>query len=259
MARAETENRVGKEANIGFPRRVLRILTTAIVSPTVLRTKTIDDDHSIDKVKEVLRRGDGVVVILNHFSLGEAPRAGNVFFHHFETGSKEVVAPIASHVDKSITRNLLKLIGVNLMPINTKNSLNEDKNNDRELGKGKNEYLEASLDTLKRGGIVILPPQGTRQENLGQPEKRNIAALTLAARINNVNDFFFLFMGFEIEGVDNYSDKKVRGFNLPKKYKLHIGPCIAKDELMAKAGGKLSGVDRAAYEELRKLIPENLR
>ncbi len=250
MVKAET-------ANVGFLQHAARKLTTTVLSHTVFRSERTDNGHGIDKAKEVLRQGNGLIIVINHFSLKDPPQAINEVFLHREMGSKKVVAPVAYHMDKDWYHKLGKIIGVTLTPVVTENSVKEGKNNGHKLNEGKIEYLNESTQLLKKGGVVVLAPQGTRMSYLGQPDKPIIGTIMAGAKKNGLEKFAFLFMGFRVEGVDNYSDKKVRGFNLLKKYGINIGACLTNHELMEKAGGDFRAVDRIAYEELRKIVPPN--
>lgn len=248
-----------KSADIGFLKHAARKLSSLTLSPTILRSETIDNNRSIDKAKEVLRSRNGLIVVINHFSLKDPPLAVNEVFLHREMGSKKVIAPIAYHMDKDLYHWLGKPMGVVLKPIVTENTVKENKNNGHELNEGKAEYLDESIKLLKKGGVVVLAPQGTRRGTLGYPDKPNIGTLIRMAEKKGIGNFAFLFMGLSIEGVDDYSDKKVRGFNPLKKYRINIGACLTKDELLEKAGGNVRAVDRIVYEELGKLVPDSYK
>lgn len=253
MIKAET-------GNVGFLQIAARKLAVVSLSPVLRseRAKT-DNDHGVDRAKEVLGQGNGLIIVINHFSLKDPPLAANEIFHHREMGSKKVIAPIAYHMDKSLYHWLGKLIGFKLVPIVTENTVKEGKNNNRESFEGKGKYLNASLNLLRQGGIVILAPQGTRQGTLGEPDKPSVGTLIRLARKKGVKNFAFLFMGFGIKGLDDYSTEKTRGFNFFSKYIVNIGACLTNQELMEKAGGDFRAVDGIVYEELRKVVPPNYR
>lgn len=252
MARVET-------GNVGFFENAARKLTVAALSP-VFRSEKTDNANGIEKAKELLKKGYGLIVVINHFSLKDPPLAINEVFLHREMGSKKVIAPIAYHMDNTLYHKLGKLIGVVLKPIVTENTVREGKNNGHELNEGKREYLDECIKLLKKGGVVVLAPQGTRMPYLGQPDKPIIGMIMAKAKKGGVERFAVLFMGFSIEGVDDYSDKKVRGFNPFKKYSVNIGACLTNQELMEKeAGGNIRAVDKIVYEELSKIVPINYR
>lgn len=256
MSRGEIEP--GKAQNIGFCEQVARKVASAVLSPTLLRSEITRNDDSIEKAKETLRNGKGLIVIINHFSLKDPPLAANEIFRQREMDSKKIIAPIAYHMNNPAYQLLVKLLGVNLIPIVTENTVREGKNDGHALDEGKGKYIKDSLDLLRQGGIVVLAPQGSRQGYLGQPG-RSIASLMFAAKRGNVKDFSFLFIGFGIKGADDYSGNDVRGFNPFKKYSIKIGACLTKNEVMEKAGVDFRNVDRIAYEELGRVVPTSYK
>lgn len=248
----------GKTANIGFFEQVGRKLATGTLSHTILRSETTDTNHNIDRAKELLRAGNGLIVVINHFSIKDPPLAANEVFHHREMGNKRLIAPIAYHMDSPWYHSLGKLIGFSLAPIVTENTVRVGKNGGLAQGEGTNSYVAKSLDLLRDGGVVILAPQGSRKGHLGQPE-RTVSMLMLTAKRKKIENISLLFLGFGIRGVDDYSDKKVRGFNPFKKYDINVGACLTKEELIGKAAGDFRNVDKVVFEELRKVVPPNYR
>lgn len=256
MARAEIET--GKASDINLFERAGRKVAVVVLSP-VFRSERTDNDHGIDKAKEVLRQGNGLIIIINHFSLKDPPLAINEVLRHTEMSNKKVISPVAYHMDKKLYHWLGKMIGVTLKPIVTKNTVKEGKNNGRELNDGMKEYSSGAIRLLKEGGIVILAPQGTRMSHLGQRDNPTVGTLMATARRNGLENFAFLFIGFSIEGVDDYSGKKVRGFNPLRKYGINIGACLTSEEMLTRAGGDFRNVDAVIFEELRKVVPSNYR
>lgn len=252
MVKAET-------GNVGFFKNAARKLAIATLSPTIFRSERTDGSCGLDKAKELLKQDNGLVVVINHFSLKDPPLAINEVFLHREMGSKKVVAPIAYHMDHGLYHMLGKLIGVTLKPIVTENTIKAGKNNGQKLHEGKGKHIAESMDLLKKGGIIILAPQGTRMPYLGQPDKPIIGTLMAGAKRNGLEKFAFLFMGFGIKGLEDYSTEKTRGFNFFSKYIVNIGACLTKGELMEKAGGDFRAVDGIVCEELRKIVPPNYR
>lgn len=263
----------GEGANVGFFKhaaRKLAVVTLLLVS----RHEMTDSGHSIDKAKENLRRGYGLVIVANHRTKKEPPQIMNEIFLHRVMDSKKIIAPIAYHMDEDWYHWLGKLLGFKVFPIVTKNTIKiKEEDNDRklnlndgkteysgepklELNDGMKEYVYESIKSLKKGEIVILFPQGTRMPHLGQPDNLAIRTLMKRAEKEGLENYAFLFIGFGIKGVDDYSGEKIKGLNLSKKYIVNIGACLTRKELMEKAGGNIGAVDKAAYEELRKVVPD---
>lgn len=271
---AKTETQAGKAADVGFFKHAARELTIAALRPTVLRSKTIDNNHSIDRAKEILRNGKGLIVIINHFSLKDPPQAVSEVLHHTVMGSKKIITPIAYHMNSGILRKILNIYGVTLKPIVTNNTVKEGKSNGHELNDGMAEYFSESMELLKEGGIIVLAPQGTRMSHLGEPDPKNLAigALMAATKKNGIgNKCAIVVMGLGIKGVDDYSQKKE--VNLFSKYTVNIGACLTFEEVLAEAekmaeeSGEtlkklrdpLRFVDKVVYRELRKIVPDNYK
>lgn len=262
---------IGKAANVGFLKHVARELTTAALRPTVLRSEVTDNDHSIDRAKAILRDGNGLIVVINHFSLKDPLLAVIEVFRNTIMGSRKIITPIAYHMDRSIFRKIGGVNGVTFMSIVTKNTMKEGKNNDRKLNDGMLEYIAKSVELLKRGGIVVLAPQGTRMSHLGQPDNLTVGTFMAAAKKNELENYAFLFIGFGIKGVDDYSKK--REFNLFEKYIVNIGACLTSEEVlteaekMAEESGEtlkklrspLRFVDKVVYKKLREIVPQNYK
>lgn len=273
MSKAEIQP--GKGPDISFPTLITRRLTSAALRHTVLRYEETDNDHSVDKAEGLLNKGHGLIVVINHFSRPDPPYAVQIIFDHSIMGKKEIVVPIAVHVDNFLFHLLGKVDDFTPMPIVTGNTVKRKKYQHREVNEGMSEYLGKSIDSLKEGKIVVIAPQGERQGNLGQPNKTTIGTLMRKATAADLENYAFLFIGFGIKGIDDYSKKK--GLNLLDKYTANIGACLTSEEVMAKAtilmeeaqegAGDVSRkpkspfrfVDRVIYDELRKVVPPSYR
>jgi len=136
-------------------------------------------------------------------------------------------------------------------------------------------YFKTVLDVLGEGGIVLIAPQATRKEWLGIPtangdEKSPSAVATLVAQFdhNKLDKVAFLFIGLGIKNANDYSLKKVGNYNLFGKYRkyiVHIGPILTKDELkqLGQTAGNENGkgktrrgIEKAVREELAKVVPK---
>lgn len=251
-----TNAEAGKASNIDFPHKVGRIATMAVLGP-VLRSETTDINDSIEKVKDVLKRGAGLIIIINHFSGKDPIQAIREVFRYPVMNDKKIIVPIAVHTDNPIVHVVGKITDTTPKPIVTQKTIDAGKNNGRPLNDGMKEYLEDSISLLKKGGIVVLAPQGTRMPRLGQPNSPTVGTLMAAAKRNKLENYAFLFIGFGMREVDDYS-KKTK-LNPRDRYTVNIGALLMSDEILARAEGKFKNVDAVIYDELRKAVPETYK
>ena len=224
-----------------------------------LRAETTDEYHSFDKAKKILKEGNGLIIVINHFSQKDPFQAIREIFYHRVTDSKKLIAPNAYHMDHKVLHYLAPALDVTRKMIVTRNTVDEGKNNGLELNYGKKEYYADSINLLRKGGILLLAPQATRMPNLGQPHNRAAGGILKFARESECTNFAFLFMGIGIKGIDDYSTEKIRGLNLFKKYTVNIGSCLTSKEILKKVGGNFSNVEGIIYEELRKVVPPSYK
>jgi hypothetical protein len=251
MTRIET----GNTDVLRWGARKFAVLT---LSP-FLRAEMTDKFHSFDKAKKILKEGNGLIVVINHFSKKDPFQAIREIFYHRVTDSKKLIAPIAYHMDHKVLHYLAPALDVTRKVIVTRNTLDEGKNNGLELNFGKKEYYADTIKLLRKGGIILLAPQATRMPNLGQPHNRAAGGILKFAQESEFTNFAFLFMGIGIKGIDDYSTGKIRGLNLLKRYTVNIGPCLTSKEILEKAGGDFRNVDGIIYEELGKVVPKAYR
>lgn len=257
--------------NIGLSVQIARKFSTGVLGHTILRAETTDSNHSIDKTRELLKNGYGLIVIINHWSLKDPPIIIDELFRLEDFRNRMIVVPIAYHMDSSILRKFFKINGVTSKPIVTENTVTKGKNNGRELNDGMIEYLDESIKLLKNGGIVVMAPQGTRMSHLGEPNKTTVGTFMAKARGKGLENYAFLIVGLGIKDVDNYSKKS--GLNLLNKYTVKFGPCLTGEEVLTEAekmaekseetlkkfNNPLRFVDKIIYNKLRPLLPPNLQ
>lgn len=251
-----TNVEMGKAANVGFLEHAARKLAIALLSPTILRYETTDSADSIAKAEKLLKEGQGIIVTHNHFSDGEPPRTVEELFRNTVMGSKKIIAPIAYHMNAFPYRLLGKILDVTLKPIVTKNTVKEKRYKDYKLNEGTEKYFAESIELLKKGGILVLAPQGTRMSHLGQSYSPTVGTFMAGAKKNKLVSYAFLFIGFGIKGVDDYSKEGIRGLNLSREYIMNIGACLTSQEILERAKGNYREVDKIVYDELRKVVPD---
>lgn len=243
--------------NVGPVRHVARKIVTVVPGAIIFRNEKPRNLDGLERAKELLKEGHGIVFVINHFSLKDPPQVAKLIFENQGLGSKKIHFPIAYHMHRRWHDEIVgKLLGVTFKPIVTKSTLDKEKNDGHPLSHGKKEFLQDALEGLEKGEVVVVAPQETRQSSLGAPKERGIGTLMAEAKRKKIK-IALLFIGIGIGGVTDYS--KVKGFNFFRKYFYNIGECLTSDEIMEKAGGVFGKVDRIVYEELQKIVPPDYR
>jgi hypothetical protein len=259
-----------KGAEINPFQYIARKLAITVLSP-VARSERTDEKCSINKAKEMSKNGKGLIIVINHPTGKDPEQALYEIFRHSILDTKKVITPIAYHIDNFLYPILKPLIGLTRKPIVTESTIKKGKNKGHKLNEGMTEYFDEAIEGLKKGEIVVVAPQGERMSHLGEPDKPTIGRFMAGAKRKDLNDYAFLFIGFGIEGVSDYSNKKLTGLNLFKRYTTNIGSCLTSEEILvraaflAKEAKKISGktesvykfVDQVIFEELRNVVPAN--
>jgi hypothetical protein len=264
MVKSEMET--NKTSNAALPQLVCRKLITTLLRHTFLRYDTIGNYDSLAKAEKFSAEGHPVIILYNHYSYGDPPRAVELVSHEKAIGNKKFISPIADHVYNSSYGLLGKLTGITFEPIVTKNSKKKDNNTIANGGKKK--YLEKTTNGLKNGEVIFVAPQQERSSSLGQP-KQAVRAIMSITEKEDLENCAFLIIGFGIKGITDYSIKKIKGLNLSKKYIANIGPLLTGKEILtmaikkAETAGRqkqpLKFVDEVIFEELRKVVPSEYK
>ena len=172
---------------------------------------------------------------------------------------KKIITPIGFHIDNPLDQLLGRMTGVTVKPIVTKSTIMKGKNHGRRLNDGQKDYFGKSIVLLRNGGIMATALQPTRLSRLGQPETLTMGTFMLNAKRNGFDDYSYLFVGFGIKGLNDYSKNNIKGLNIIKKYTTNIGSCLTGKEILEKANGDYRKVDDVIYEELKKVVPKSYR
>lgn len=121
-------------------------------------------------------------------------------------------------------------------------------------GRGLGEYVETAIDTLQKGGIVMVFIQGGRRPYLGYPGPNDKALEMLFNRTTRagLNDFGVLAGGFSLEDVDNY--ERHNGLNFFKKSIVQFGEVTTKRCAIADAEKQGISIDTWGYNQIRPLV-----
>lgn len=158
-----------------------------------------------------------------------------------QSESVKVAAPAAEHQVFFGLVTFGKSIGVKIIKVVTPESkARADKKgkNDLRRGDGTLEYLNMAAPTVKDGGIVVVASSATRKPELTLDKDGVVTRLVkgLYDRGVSLDDSWIHFVAFEIPGLLNYGDKKVKGLNFFKRYKVIHGDTITIQELLNLAG-----------------------
>lgn len=118
-------------------------------------------------------------------------------------------------------------------------------------GKLMHKFFGEACNNLKSGGAVFMAPQATRSPEL-TVSKRTLGTFLITATENKGVDpekTAILFLGHEIKGVTDYTQKDLRGFNMGRTFIMHPGPCYTLNEALVASGG-IKTLDRWAVEDV---------
>lgn len=209
------------------------------------------------QVETMLEQGYGLIVLMNHFSRRDALQVASLLFRNRVACRRLIVAPVAFHQYGSIVRFLADLIAIKLYPIVTSRTIELGSGEERR-GTGIRDYMNAAVDSLKDGGIVLLAPQGSRKSQLGRPVGHPVGSIISRARRKGVHNFGILCFGLGMRGVATYDKKMVGGSNFFRRYELRLGQPYSAGEAVELAGG-IDLVDAWIFEELGELVPDVYR
>lgn len=246
--------------NVGILRHALRKVATVLPGAVIFRNEKPRNLDGLERAKELSKKGYGVIVVINHFSLKDPPQVGKLLFETQGLGSKKIHFPIAYHMYKmhrhGYDKILGRLFGITFKPVVTKSTIDKGKNDGLPLHSGGKEFLQKALGGLEKGEIVVIAPQETRQPFLGELAEKGIGTLIAGAKRNNLK-IALLFIGLGIENVTDYSE--MEDFNRFKKYKVNIGECFTNDEVMEQVNGDFRKVDNFVFRNLYEVVLPNYR
>lgn len=220
------------------------------------RTRIASGRENLEEAAEfVEREGVGLSIKINHFSRSDPLQAMLAATMHPSFADRRIVAPIAAHQTlpkhvRFVERSMR--VGVELFPVVTRNTIEraraKGKAEGLSAGQGSMQYLSRAAEVLMHGGIDVSAPQGERQGYLKPFDGRPFATFVQMMRRRQVDNFGVLFLGFELEGVENYHN--VRGFNVCREYSINFGKFFSRDSMLEAAGGRSADLDLWAWEQL---------
>jgi len=235
---------------------ILRKIVGAL-AVVVLPCRRVEQAEHILQAEQMLNEGNGLVVLLNHFSLRDSFQVVCWLFRNKVAGRLPIVAPVAFHQHGPTVQFIADLLAVRLCPIVTSKTMQLGYSG-QERGTGIRSYLNSAVDNLSEKGIVLLAPQGGRKSRLGRPAGRPIGSILAQARKRRVQNFGILIFALSIPGVSSYDRESTGGVNLFRRYGLRIGKPFRAGEVVDLAGG-IAFVDSWIFQKFSKLIPVSYR
>lgn len=241
--------------------------------------KIIDPEGNLKKADNVLKQGKGLVILTPHATNGELVREFSAFgLHSGMFRRANLLSPIARHQrDLNNLPMLTRLGGIGLADITTEDTIKEEKKLEQaglEIpwdgghaeGFGYIEFTRRAqgillrTETPQKPGVILEAPQQGRRGLLEPFPHRPVEILCRPLESRGHGDRISIMMlGLEIPGVEDYSDKQIRGTNKHRSYNLTMGPVIDLIELRQMAIRNGLSLDRQVYEIMLKLAPPAYR
>jgi hypothetical protein len=224
--------------------------TLAVV---VLPCQQFGEAQHVAEAETILEQGYGLIVIMNHFSFRDPLQVLSWLFRNPTAGRRPIAGPIAYHMHDTPIQFMTDRLRIQICPVVTAKTI-ELQGSKHRPGAGIREYLDAALETLSVGGILLLAPQGGRKCRLGKRVGRPLGNIVAHARRRDVSNFALLCVGLGMPDVVDYSRKKVGGLNLLRSYDLRVGQPITISEALERAGG-IKMIDAWIFDRLSELLP----
>lgn len=222
----------------------------------VLRCDLVDEYRGWARAESLLGEGYGLIAIMNHFSVRDAPQALALLARSPVIRRRPYIAPVASHqlADyHGLVRFLTGLFAIELCPVITPFG-GGDRHSEDEIRSSYRSYRSRTATVLQEGGIMLLAPQARRAARLGEPPGHPVAQLLRHLSPDAGPGVALLFIGFGIPGVRDYARAKVGGLNLQARYEARIGATVTVDEARQELSG-LGEIDQWVFERLRAVVP----
>ncbi len=211
----------------------------------------------VNRAEEMLEQGNGLIVLMNHFSLRDPLQVTSWLFRNRVTGRRPIIAPVAYHRHGLLLRFLCYLMAIETYPIATLKTIRLGYDVP-ERGAAVRAYLDSAVNALEAGSIVFIAPQGGRKSCLREPVGHPVGSIITLARQKGVHNYGILILGLSVPGVTSYGQASVRGLNVFRKYGLGISLPYHADEAVELAGG-INSVDGWIFRKMAELLPASYR
>lgn len=235
---------------------------------TAFPYESMNKESKMNKVDEFLRAENGLVFVINHFSLRDFfTILEKLVLESKEIPSKKFVIPIAEHQNNNYVLSKLANWGnVELCSLFTRETkVKEDEMKKlgkkipweiQDVGYGNIQYLKTASSVLSEGGCVMVAPQGTRKSTIEPFENNSISALLAFNKRNRGKPLGFVFVGLGNLDSDDYSKS---GFNIRDRYGINMSDPISGDNLILEAKNKNHSPEMEAYNRMLEVVPRSYK
>jgi hypothetical protein len=236
-------------------KRLLRRAGANLAS-LVISCRLVDEHGGMARAESLLRQGYGLIAMMNHFSVRDAPQALAVLCRSRVIRRRAFIAPVAIHQFsdyEGTVRFFTTLFGLELCPVVTPYTAG-NLYSPEEIRRSYQAYLARTATVLESGGIMLLAPQAHRRSELGEPRGRPLGKLLRQFSPPESAQVALLFIGLGIPGVTDYARDKVGGLNLPLRYEARIGATVTVAEALQNVA-HVREIDEWVFEQLRAVVP----
>lgn len=240
---------------VSAQKRLLRHAGASLAS-LVIRCRVVDEHGGLARAESLLEQGYGLIAMINHFSVRDAPQALAVLCRSRVLRRRAFIAPAAIHQlaeNEGPVRFFTALFALELCPVVTPYTAAGLYSPD-EIRQNYKAYRARTATVLEEGGIMLLAPQAHRRATLGEPPGRPLGQLLRQFVPVESARVALLFIGLGIPGASDYAREKVGGLNLARRYEARIGATVTVGEALQEVA-HVREIDGWVFEQLRAVVP----
>ena len=222
---------------------IVKKIATKVVNRVFPKDIEYISKDGLQKATEHVHNRGGLIVAFTHFTGREGIDVATWLREQPEFKDKEIVSPVSWHTymkGKAGYDKAGELLRVKFIPIVTPETMALNQGVLDKLGafpnEGLREYLQTAGEVLKKGGIVMVAPQGEGNTgSLGDPTPALSALIKTTGEDAEINTGI-LFVGLEIPGATPETMKRegalanLAKMHMLKRIKFRIGNFFTRDE-----------------------------
>jgi hypothetical protein len=211
-----------------------------------------------EKIKNLIREGTGVIITANHPSEMDPPKILAMLFADDFFRKTRITAPVGAHqLPKAQLANRVFGAKLDLIPVVNSHTIEKNPNMNSRRGEGLKQYLKASLETLREGGIVLVFFQAGREPTIGTAGENNVVLEGLYRILNRYNIRpAIAFLGVSIPRIDPHAAEYKKALS---PYLLQVGNVLTWEELNRQLQTEGQRVDEYAFEQVKELVTPEYR